>query len=271
MKEPRIAVECATQDERLRQRAADLASELALPFLPDGNTDTSTYEFSLCVGEKGIELRDLAAGGERPQMRLCRPLRVDFVTGSTAFRKRSANQRRQLIARAIGLQKGTCTLFDATAGLGRDMFLFACLGCSVTAVERSPILSALLRDGLARAAESNVTGLRAIVDRIALLSGDSCGVLHNLPQEARPDVVYIDPMYPSSPKSALAKKEMRVCRRLVGDDDDATALLAVARKVANRRVVVKRHRHAAPLAPDASVTYKGTVVRYDAYVRTGNA
>ena len=171
MNDPRIVVECATQDERLRQRAADLASELALPFLQDGHTDTSTYEFSLRVGEKGIELRDSTANSERP-------LRVDFVTGSTAFRKRSANQRRQLIARAIGLQKGTCTLFDATAGLGRDAFLFACLGCSVTAVERSPIFWALLRDGLARAAESNVTGLRTIVNRIALFSGDSCDVLH---------------------------------------------------------------------------------------------
>ncbi len=264
MNDPRIAVECATQDERLGQRAADLASELALHFLQDGHAGMSTYEFSLRVGEKGIELRDSAAGGERP-------LRVDFVTGSTAFRKRSANQRHQLIARAIGLQKGTCTLFDATAGLGRDAFLFACLGCRVTAVERSPILWVLLRDGLARAAESNVMGLRAIIDRIALLQGDSCDVLHNLRHEAKPDVVYIDPMYPSSQKSALAKKEMRVCRRLVGDDDDATALLAVARTVANRRVVVKRHRHAPPLAPDASVTYKGTIVRYDAYVRTGNA
>ncbi len=266
MNEPRIAVECATLDEHLRQRAAELASELALPFLRDGDTDTSPYEFLLCVGEKGIELRDSAAGGERP-------LRVNFVTGSTAFRKRSANQRRQLIARAIGLQKGTCTLFDATAGLGRDAFLFACLGCTVTAVERSPILWALLRDGLARAAESNVSGLRAIVDRISLFQGDSRDSLHDLPSEGRPDVVYIDPMYPSSlsKKSALAKKEMRVCRRLVGDDDDATALLAVAREFANRRVVVKRHRHAAPLAPGASVTYKGSIVRYDAYVRTGNA
>lgn len=266
MNEPRIAVECATLDERLRQRAADLASELALPFLQDGHTDKSPYEFLLCVGEKGIELRNLAAGGERP-------LRVNFVTGSTAFRKRSANQRHQLIARAIGLQKGTCTLFDATAGLGRDAFLFACLGCSVTAVERSPILWALLRDGLARAAESNLSGVRAIVDRISLFRGDSRDSLHDLPSEGRPDVVYIDPMYPSSlsKKSALAKKEMRVCRRLVGDDDDATALLAVAREIANRRVVVKRHRHAAPLAPDASVTYKGTTVRYDAYVRTGHA
>ncbi|MCH7690987.1 MAG: class I SAM-dependent methyltransferase, partial [candidate division Zixibacteria bacterium] len=63
------------------------------------------------------------------------------------------------------------------------------------------------------------------VDRITLLQGDSCDVLHNLSHEARPDVVYIDPMYPSSRKAALAKKEMRVCRRLVGDDDDATALL----------------------------------------------
>ena len=264
MNDPRIAVECATQDERLRRRAVDLASELALPFVRDSESDTSTYEFSLCVGKKGIELRDRAAGGERP-------LRVDFVTGATAFRKRSANRRQQLIARAVGLPKGTCKLFDATTGLGRDAFLFACLGYTVTAVERSPILTALLRDGLARAAESNVMGLRAIIDRIALLQGDSCDVLHNLRHEAKPDVVYIDPMYPSSRKSALAKKEMRVCRRLVGDDDDATALLAVARTVANRRVVVKRHRHAAPLAPDASVTYKGTIVRYDAYVRTSNA
>ncbi len=264
MNDPRIAVECATQDERLRQRAADLASELALPLPQNGMTDTSTYEFSLCVGVKGIELRDSTAGDERP-------LRVDFVTGSTAFRKRSANQRQQLIARAIGLQKGTCTLFDATAGLGRDAFLLACMGCRVTAVERSPILWTLLRDGLARAAESNVSGLRTIIDRISLFRGDSRDFLLDLPPEGRPDVVYIDPMYPPSQKSALAKKEMRVCRRLVGDDDDATALLAVAREVANRRVVVKRHRHAQPLAPDVSVTYKGTTVRYDTYVRTGNA
>ena len=264
MNDPRIVVECATQDELLRHRAADLASELALPFRQDGHADSSNCSFALCLGEKGIELRDSAADGDRP-------LRVDFVTGSTAFRKRSANQRHQLIARAIGLQKGTCTLFDATAGLGRDAFLFACLGCRVTAVERSPILWALLRDGLARAAKSNMTGLRAIVDRITLLHGDSCDVLHDLPQEARPDVLYIDPMYPSSQKTALAKKEMRVCRRLVGDDEDASALLAVARKIAICRVVVKRHRHAPPLAPDASVTYKGTTVRYDAYVRTGHA
>ena len=262
MNDPQIAVECATIDERLRQRAADLASELALPFVQDGNTDSSTYEFSLCVGEKGIELRDLAADRERP-------LRVDFVTGSTAFRKRSANQRRQLIARAIGLQKGTCTLFDATAGLGRDAFLFACLGCRVTAVERSPILWALLRDGLARAAVSNVTGLQTIVDRIALLQGDSCDVLHNLSHEARPDVVYIDPMYPSSRKAALAKKEMRVLRLWVGQDGDAAELLEVARRVARRRVVVKRWLRARPLGDEPTMAYKGKIARYDVYVCGG--
>ena len=263
MNDPQIAVECATQDECFRQQAADLASELALPFLQDDNTEPSTYEFTLYVGEKGIELRDSAAGGERP-------LRVDFVTGSTAFRKRSAHQRNQLIARAIGLQRGTCTILDATAGLGRDAFLFACLGCTVTAVERSPILAALLRDGLLRAAESSVSDLKAIVGRISLCQGDARDILRGLSGDKRPDVVYIDPMYPPSHKSALAKKEMRMCRRLVGDDDDATELLAAARRVAGRRVVVKRHRHAAPLASDASVTYKGTTVRYDAYIRTGD-
>ena len=82
----------------------------------------------------------------------------------------------------------------------------------------------------------------------------------------RPDVVYIDPMYPPRRKqSALPKKEPRLLRALVGDDPDAADLARVALQVAARRVVVKRPGHAEPLLPDPDLAYKGKLVRYDVY------
>jgi Protein of unknown function (DUF548). len=63
-----------------------------------------------------------------------------------------------------------------------------------------------------------------------------------------PDVVYLDPMYPHRQKSALVKKEMRVFQSLVGPDEDADALLEPARRLAKKRIVVKRPDYAPPLA-----------------------
>ena len=44
-------------------------------------------------------------------------------------------------------------VLDLTAGLGRDGFVLASLGASVSMLERHPIVFALLDDGLARARE----------------------------------------------------------------------------------------------------------------------
>jgi hypothetical protein len=89
----------------------------------------------------------------------------------------------------------------------------------------------------------------------------------------RPQVVYLDPMFPHKQKSALVKKEMRVFQSLVGPDLDADGLLEPARQLATKRVVVKRPDYAPPLAdvatPNAVVT-KGH--RFDIYAGTpGNA
>ena len=53
---------------------------------------------------------------------------------------------------------------------------------------------------------------------------------------------------PAQAKSALVKKEMRVFQSLVGSDDDADGLLEPARRLATKRVVVKRPDYAPPLA-----------------------
>ena len=101
---------------------------------------------------------------------------------------------------------------------------------------------------------------------ITLIIGDAVDVLTRMSDQEAPDVVYLDPMYPLSGKSALPKKEMRILRRLVGDDLDAGALLEVARRVARDRVVVKRTPRAPPLTPATTMSYRGKLARYDVYV-----
>jgi 16S rRNA (guanine1516-N2)-methyltransferase len=96
--------------------------------------------------------------------------------------------------------------------------------------------------------------------------GDACEVLRTLGPDERPDVVYLDPMFPERAKSAASKKEMQVCRALAGDDSDAQELFAIAMRSARYRVVVKRWLLADPLGGPPSHQYPGQSTRYDVYV-----
>jgi len=82
-------------------------------------------------------------------------------------------------------------------------------------------------------------------------------------------VIYLDPMFPDSRKSALVKKEMRILREVVGEDVDATELLQLALLCAKRRVVVKRARLASIIeGPKPDLQFKGKSSRYDVYLNT---
>ena len=197
-----------------------------------------------------------------------KPVVVDFVGGKADHRRKFGGGKGQDIAKAVGLNKGvTPSVLDATAGLGRDAFVLASLGCQVTMVERAPVVAALLADGLRRAREAvDVSG---IASRMSLVSGNAVAWMRAQSQqnpEGQFDVVYLDPMFPHREKSALVKKEMRLFQELLGDDPDADGLLMPALAIARYRVVVKRPR----LAPDLDAhkpTYRleGKSCRYDIY------
>ena len=196
---------------------------------------------------------------------------VDLASGAVAHRRKFGGGRGQAIAKAVGLKGGvTPTVVDGTAGLGRDAFVLASLGCKVQMVERHPVVAALLDDGLARAkADSEIGGW--ISERMTLLHASSHNALEVLaadPDFEAPDVVYLDPMYPHKKKSALVKKEMRVFQTLVGADLDADGLLAPALALATKRVVVKRPDYAEFLAgqkPSTAIETKKN--RFDVYVK----
>ncbi len=212
----------------------------------------------------------LAVTDERLELRSCGkdapgPVYVDLVGGSLGF-SRTVNRYGQLF-KAVGFknQPEPPTIFDATAGLCHDAFLLAFQGCDVSAVERSPVLFAMIEDGLRRASDAD-PDLEAIIrDKLHIRCDDAFEVLTGLSESDRPDVVYLDPMFPHRTKSALVKKEMRVLRSIVGDDQDAADLLLIARTAARKRVVVKRMKHAPELAPDPMVCFRGKTTRFDVY------
>ncbi|MCC8373978.1 16S rRNA (guanine(1516)-N(2))-methyltransferase RsmJ [Photorhabdus sp. HUG-39] len=189
---------------------------------------------------------------------------VDFVSGAMAHRRRFGGGRGEAIAKAIGIKKDYLpTVVDATAGLGRDAFVLASLGCHVRMLERHPVVAALLDDGLQRGYQDEEIG-SWLQERMTLLHASSITALADITPQ--PDVVYLDPMYPHRQKSALVKKEMRVFQSLVGADEDADSLLSPARALAKRRVVVKRPDYAEPLAgvaASAAITTKNH--RFDIY------
>lgn len=191
---------------------------------------------------------------------------VDFASDALTFRRLQGRGKKEAIARAVGL-KGQASLrvLDATAGLGRDAFVLANLGCYVDMIERSPVVAALLEDGLKRAAQDAELS-SWLPERMQLFHGVAVELLARW-QGKQPDVVYLDPMFPHRKKTALVKKEMRLFQQLLGPDADADKLLEPALNLALKRVVVKRPSGAPYLygqKPD--IEYTGKANRFDVYL-----
>jgi 16S rRNA (guanine1516-N2)-methyltransferase len=214
-------------------------------------------DFAVQIGADGLQF--VECGPQAPG-----PVRVDFLEGAVAHRRQFGGGSGQMIAKAVGIQPGIRpSVLDATAGLGRDAFVLAELGCMVSLIERQPLIAALLEDGLRRAAADADVG--PVVGRMRLLIGNAIELMRHWAGEA-PQVIYLDPMFPHRDKSALVKKEMRLFRPLVGADDDAPALLAAALALATHRVVVKRPRKAPAIAGEApGYALEGKSSRYDIY------
>ena len=240
------------------EKAKKIAKQWQLNYIGDiaAIKNHSELLFALQVNMQRLELSKL----DEPKLgAIC----VDFVDGATAHRRKFGGGRGQDIAKAVGLKHGfTPNVLDATAGLGRDAFVLATLGCNVTMMERMPIVAALLEDGLERAKLSSE--VNDIAERMSLIHTSS---IENMSLATQPDVIYLDPMYPHREKSAAVKKEMRVFQSLVGEDLHADNLLEPALALAKFRVVVKRPSYAPPLnniKPATSIKMKKN--RFDVYV-----
>ncbi|MES2824400.1 MAG: class I SAM-dependent methyltransferase [Pseudomonadota bacterium] len=235
-----LLVICNHQSQRAKAEA--LAWRLGLVVIMDCKIGNLTEpEFVVIFDEQGAALQQ--TGRKAPG-----PIRAEFTEGAVDHRRKFGGGKGQMIAKAVGVKAGVYPrVLDATAGLGKDAFVLATLGCSIQMLERSPCVHALLESGLTRAREFAAyedPELKHILARMELLNTDSHDYLTQIADDDRPDVIYLDPMFPDRQKTADVKKEMAAFHHLVGKDEDADSLLEKALAKAQYRVVVKRPRKA---------------------------
>lgn len=247
-------------------------------FLPEINTHAEQLALP-CLGvvdpkfcddaEQLLILSDVGWGLQQTGRKAPGMVQAEFASGSVAHRRQFGGGKGQMIAKAVGLGQGVYpTVCDLTAGLGKDGFVLATLGCPVTLVERSPVVNCLLQDGLSRglsaAQDQGDAELQNILGRLSLYQGDGKAFLQTTEQVF--DVIYLDPMFPGRDKSAQVKKEMVAFQTVVGKDPDADELLPQALNFAKHRVVVKRPKKSPHLNNQTpSYTLDGKSCRYDIY------
>lgn len=241
------------------ERAAEVAQQLNVPVL-SGMTSGPGVKLIVASGGLSLGFMDKSRG---------KPFVVDFLTAAWKSRFQQGLSRNHIFRRALGVHDEPLKVLDATAGFGQDAVLAASLNCAVTAVERSPVVAALLKDGIERAVRED-EWMRAKLMDFAIHTVDSVEFLSKLKPALAPDVIYLDPMFEKPKKSAKSPKEMQLLQELLDPPKagDEVQLFEAALAAAKRRVVVKRPLKARAVKSSPAHSYKGQSIRYDVYVKT---
>ncbi len=251
-----LAVSCT--DETLLGDATTLADRLQLPLAGICHEPRLVHEWLhlLMLDEKSLQI--VTTGKKAPG-----PVWVDFSSSRLRHRRKGGGE---LLVRACGVKPDfRPQVLDATAGLGTDGFILADHGCHVTLCEREPLVAALLSDGIARAQAHEDSEVRLSAERLDFVLADAADLLGSA-QSAMFDVVYLDPMFAEQEKSARSRKEMNLLQTLLPSALAQSSLVNLARRVARKRVVVKRGLKAPPLdGCRADYMLKGRAIRFDVY------
>ena len=199
-------------------------------------------------------------------------LYVDFASPKQLWRFSKLNKAQEPILRALKWKNNEPqSVWDLTAGLGRDGGMLAYSGFNVTFFERNPTLQILLSESI----HSLHNEMPDMANRIQLNRMNSIEYLKQAIEDTSielPNNCYMDPMYPHRKKSALVKLDLRMVRDLVGDDPDSAELLSTALTLLKsdrgmQRVVVKRpakSEYLGDFKPSYSVEAPNT--RLDVYI-----
>ena len=159
------------------------------------------------------------------------------------------------------------TIYDLTAGWGRDSWLLAYRGFSIIMVEKNPYLYSLLKQGLDLANKN--PKISNISQRMKIIFSNSLDFLKNNNVEKN-SAIYLDPMYPEKKKNALVKKRMQILHLLLeNEEENNNNLLLYAQKTWAKKIIVKRPKNAeflAKIKPNSFITSPNT--RYDIYCNT---
>lgn len=182
---------------------------------------------------------------------------VDLFSKQLQYRSNSHLFAELVVKAVLGRNKKPLKILDCTTGFGKDSYLMALTGSKIHAYESNILMYALLKDGLDRA--SSIPE----INNIELSHGDSIKIIN----DCDCDVIYIDPMYPATKKSAKNNKQMSFLQSFVGHQDEmAEKLLDESLNSQAKKVVIKRppkSQFVNNIKPSSQIL--GKAARFDVY------
>jgi len=194
-----------------------------------------------------------------PEARSTNQFRIDFNSGSTGWRIKRANHEK-LIKKALGRSEKPLKILDCTAGMLQDTLLFLSLGHQVTALEQSKILFYLLQDGISRSED------QSIFNQLDLKHMNACSYAS---QAKNFDVIYFDPMYPSSKKNALSSGKLEYIAKILEVEslkNNPMHDFEVLQLIPAKKMIVKRPIKAESFSSQLNYQVMGKTTRFDVYI-----
>ena len=194
-----------------------------------------------------------------PEARSTKKFKIDFNSGPTRSRT-NREDHEKLIKKALGKQKAPLNILDCTAGMLQDSLLFLSLGHKVTAFEQSKILFYLLNDAINRSNDQK------IFNALTLVNANACSYIS---EGQKFDVIYFDPMYPSSKKNALGSGQLEYITRILATesiDNDPIQDFEVLSSMPIKKIIVKRPIKAEPFSQKINYQVLGKTIRFDIYI-----
>lgn len=150
------------------------------------------------------------------------------------------NGKTDQMVKALDLMPGDRVL-DCTLGMASDAIVISFMNTDgeVIGIEKSPVISFIVRKGLLSYRDDSISGLNSAMRRIKVICADHREFLRNQPDNSA-DIVYFDPMFRLPVKKSNAISAMRP---LADPSPLSGEVLQEALRVAKRRVVVKETRN----------------------------
>ena len=209
--------------------AREMAAKLGAPFVERGNTSLDAlrerYGVSCVMVAKEKLVVDTPDG------------ELYFHPGMAHLRLKNLRRgERDHLLNAMGIEDGMRVL-DCTLGMGADAIVEsygAGTAGEVVALEKNPVVSALIAHGLETAEGEHPTTVEAM-RRVRVLCADYLDFLRGQPDDSF-DAVYFDPMFrhPFTESAGIHPLRFLADPRPVSEE-----AIREARRVARRRVVLK--------------------------------
>jgi 16S rRNA (guanine1516-N2)-methyltransferase len=242
-----------------------LSQQFSVPLIPDMEPAAKGLLLQRSEADGNLEIYLMNNSSSKQ-----RPFRFDFC--SPRMLKRGKIAQGEILRKACGNSR---TIFDFTAGCGRDSFVLASAGLRTYLFEKNPIIFAMLQEAWVRLCLSDPS----VACRMQLFNVDATTLRsQDFEIESLSDgfSVYIDIMYEDvGNRKSLAKKDIQILRLVLNSDynsatefENTEMLFNAACRIATDRIVVKRRINAPPMVqhvqPHASIT--GRTHRYDIYM-----